>query len=78
MNERKKQEQAFHDNLRDGACGQRWSLELEKLLQEDPKWDNMKYYSIERESRNAVIDWFSNNCKEKKFWITAAAMVMIV
>ena len=66
MDERKKQEQAFHDNLRDGAHGQRWSPELEKIIQANPLWTNMKYYSIERKSRNVVTDWFSNNCKDKK------------
>ena len=66
MDNRKEEERKFHDNLRDGVIGQRWSPELENLIQKNPLWDNMKYYSIERKSRNAVIDWFSNNCKDKK------------
>ncbi|MFH2011544.1 MAG: class I SAM-dependent methyltransferase [Pseudomonadota bacterium] len=66
MDNRKEEERNFHDNLRDGAFGQRWSPELEKLIQENPLWDNMKYYSVERKSRKTVFDWFTNNCKGKK------------
>jgi ubiquinone/menaquinone biosynthesis C-methylase UbiE len=63
---RKEEERRFHDNLRDGAFGQRWSPTLEKIIQENPLWANMKYYSVERESRKTVIDWFSNNCSDMK------------
>ena len=63
---RKEEERKFHDNLRDGTFGQRWSPALEKLIQENPLWDNMKYYSVERESRKRVLGWFSSNCKDKK------------
>lgn len=66
LNARKQKEKEFHDILRDGAFGQRWSPELEKLIQENPLWANMKYYAVERKSRQAVLDWFSANCKGKK------------
>ena len=62
MDERK----VFHDALRNGRKGQRWSLELEKLIQKDSLWANMKYYAIERKSREVVIDWFERNCWGKR------------
>jgi len=66
MDERKKEERMFHDKLRDENFGQRWSPELEKIIQENPMWSNMKFYSIERKSRNFVLNWLSQNCKNKK------------
>jgi ubiquinone/menaquinone biosynthesis C-methylase UbiE len=66
MEARKKKEKQFHDVLRKGAFAQRWSHELEKLIGENPLWLNMKYYSVERKSRNLVLDWFSDNCNGKR------------
>ena len=66
MEPRKEQEKQFHDMLRKGAFGQRWSPQLEKLIQGNTLWANMKYYSIERRSRRIVLDWYSKNCKGKK------------
>lgn len=66
MEDRKKEEKEFHDKLRYENFGQRWSPELEKVIQENPMWSNMKYYSIERKSRNFVLNWLSQNCKNKK------------
>jgi ubiquinone/menaquinone biosynthesis C-methylase UbiE len=63
---RKEEEKRFHDNLRASSFGQRWSPGLEKVIQENPLWANMKYYSIERKSRKLVLDWLSNNCKRKR------------
>lgn len=63
---RKTVEKEFHDRLRDGAFGQRWSPELETVIRGNPLWSNMKYYSVERKSRQLVLDWFSNNCKGKR------------
>jgi ubiquinone/menaquinone biosynthesis C-methylase UbiE len=63
---RKKQEKQFHDNLRNGCYGQRWSPELERVIQQDPTWVNMKYYSIERRSRELVLDWFLRECSGKR------------
>ena len=66
MEQRKEIEREFHDILRSDAFGQRWSPELETLIQADPLWSNMKYYAIERRSRKVVLDWFSRNCKGKR------------
>lgn len=66
MNIRKEEEKRFHDGLRTNSFDQRWSLELEDKIQDDPLWSNMKYYSIERTSRQVVLDWFAAHCKGTK------------
>lgn len=66
MEVRKQEEKKFHDKLRTGAFGQRWSTDLEGLIQENPLWNNMKYYAVERKSRQVVLDWFSANCRGKR------------
>jgi ubiquinone/menaquinone biosynthesis C-methylase UbiE len=66
MDIRKEEEKRFHDELRTNSLGQRWSLELEDKIQNDPLWSNMKYYSIERKSRQVVLEWFETHCKGKK------------
>lgn len=58
LEHRKEQEKEFHDLLRTGSFGQRWSLELEEKIKSDPLWDNMKFYSIEQCSRGKVLTWF--------------------
>ena len=63
---RKAEEKEFHDKLRDGAFGQRWSPELEATIQANPLWGNMKYYCVERKSRQLVLDWFRDNCRGKR------------
>jgi len=63
---RKQEEKEFHDILRNGAFGQRWSPELEETIQGNPLWANMKYYCVERKSRQLVLDWFSDNCRGKR------------
>jgi ubiquinone/menaquinone biosynthesis C-methylase UbiE len=63
---RKHKEKQFHNALRKGTFGQRWSPELENLIQRNPLWVNMKYYSVERKSRKLVLDWYSKNCNEKR------------
>jgi len=63
---RKEIEKNFHDALRDGKYGQRWSPDLEKVIKESPLWANMKYYAVERKSREAVLQWFSENCPGKR------------
>lgn len=65
MQDRKEQEKLFHNKLRDSSFAQRWSPELEELIKRDPMWVNMKYYSIERRSRNFVLNWLSRNCQGK-------------
>jgi len=64
--ERKKEEQRFHDALRHKSFGQRWSPALEKVIQTNPLWGNMKYYSIERKSRNFVLNWLYQQCVGKE------------
>jgi ubiquinone/menaquinone biosynthesis C-methylase UbiE len=66
MEVRKQEEKKFHDTLRTNAFGQRWSPDLEASIQENPLWENMKYYAIERQSRQLVLDWFSSNCGGKR------------
>ena len=63
---RKQEEKEFHDILRNGAFGQRWSPGLEDTIRGNPLWANMKYYCVERESRQLVLDWFSDNCRGKR------------
>jgi ubiquinone/menaquinone biosynthesis C-methylase UbiE len=43
----------------------RWSLEMENSLKHNPLWVNMKYYSVERKSREMVLHWFRDNCSGK-------------
>ena len=66
MEVRKQEEKEFHDKLRTNAFGQRWSTELEEQIQTDPLWRNMKYYAIERKSRDFVLDWLKANTKGKQ------------
>jgi len=64
--DRKQVEKEFHDRLR--AVGDdphvadtRWSPEIEKTVRTNPLWANMKYYAIERRSRDAVLAWYDAN-----------------
>jgi len=66
LDARKQKEKEFHDILRDGAFGQRWSPQLDKLIEENPLWANMKYYCVERKSRQLILDWFYGNCQGKR------------
>ncbi len=66
MDTRKIEEKQFHDKLRTGTYGQRWSPELEKVIKENPLWANMKYYSIERKSRDFVLNWLTQKCLNRK------------
>jgi ubiquinone/menaquinone biosynthesis C-methylase UbiE len=66
MNSRKQEEQNFHNKLRNASFAQRWAPEIEDLIHNDPLWTNMKYYSIERESRFMVLNWLRQNCKDKQ------------
>jgi ubiquinone/menaquinone biosynthesis C-methylase UbiE len=66
MDFRKKEEREFHNALRHEYFGQRWTLGLEKTIEENPLWVNMKYYSVERKSRDVVLKWLSRNCLNKK------------
>jgi ubiquinone/menaquinone biosynthesis C-methylase UbiE len=71
MELRKIQEKEFHDKLRmvhddNHVTATRWSPELEYTIKTNPLWRNMKYYAIERKSRNMVLDWFKENCQGKR------------
>jgi ubiquinone/menaquinone biosynthesis C-methylase UbiE len=67
MENRKKAERDFHNRLRsDDRFGQRWSPDLESVIRGDPMWVNMKYYAIERNSREAVLNWLRANCPGKR------------
>lgn len=71
MEERKLTEKEFHNNQRRvtediHVADTRWTLDLEPTIKDNSLWANMKYYSIERKSRNVVLDWFRKNCKGKR------------
>jgi ubiquinone/menaquinone biosynthesis C-methylase UbiE len=63
MDARKLEEITFHDKLRDGAHEQRWSLDAEKRLENDPAWSNFKYYAIEQDSIDLMRKWLLENCR---------------
>jgi ubiquinone/menaquinone biosynthesis C-methylase UbiE len=68
---RKQKEREFHDKLRMVSgdvhvTDTRWSPEIEDTIKNNPMWANMKYYSIERQSRNMVVNWFKENCTGKR------------
>lgn len=70
MEERKIAERDFHDMLRESAgdvhvMDTRWSPEMEETISNNPLWTNMKYYAIERKSRQMVLSWFSANTPGK-------------
>ena len=65
MDSRKVQEIEFHDRLRKGRFTQRWTMEAERRLENDPLWANLKYYSIERKSVTYMHHWLKANCPGK-------------
>ncbi len=70
MELRKLQEIEFHNKLRhvDGdthVADTRWSPAMEETIRNNALWANMKYYSIERESRKMVLDWFQQHAPGK-------------
>lgn len=67
MESRKLEEKKFHDKIRTvkndlHVTDTRWSPELEHTIKNDPSWANMKYYAVERKSRNFILQWFKDNC----------------
>lgn len=67
MEVRKYQEAEFHDLLRTvqddiHVADTRWSPDLEPTIKTNPLWANMKYYAIERKSREIVLEWFKTHC----------------
>jgi ubiquinone/menaquinone biosynthesis C-methylase UbiE len=66
VEQRKILEREFHDRLRDPVndthvMDTRWTPELERTIQSNPLWVNMKYYSVERRSRAMVLGWFARH-----------------
>lgn len=57
------EEREFHDRIRlathdQGVSATRYSPELESTISSNALWRNMKYYSVERRSRNFVTNLF--------------------
>lgn len=68
LEQRKVDEIEFHNSIRMvtddiHVSDTRWSPEMEKTIQANPLWANMKYYSIERKSRDHVLSWFRTRCR---------------
>lgn len=71
MENRKAIEKEFHNKLRKvnedpHVMDTRWSPEAEKTIQNNPLWANIKYYSVERKSREMILYWFKQNCQGKQ------------
>ena len=71
LEQRKINEIEFHNAIRlvtddPHVADTRWNKKLEKTISENPLWVNMKYYAIERRSRQYILDWFKRNCRGKK------------
>jgi ubiquinone/menaquinone biosynthesis C-methylase UbiE len=71
MEARKREEQEFHDRIRSvqddiHVSDTRWSRDMEDTIKNNPLWVNMKYYAVERKSREVVVRWFLDHCKGKK------------
>jgi ubiquinone/menaquinone biosynthesis C-methylase UbiE len=71
VEKRKQIERDFHNKIRlttddIHVADTRWSPSMEGTIKNNPLWINMKYYSIERKSREFVLGWFNNNCKGKR------------
>lgn len=70
IEERKRKELEFHNKIRlvtddSHVSDTRWSPEMEDTIKNNPLWANMKYYAIERMSRDFVLRWFDRNCANK-------------
>lgn len=70
IEERKRKEVEFHNKQRlvtddIHVADTRWSPEMEDTIKNNPLWANMKYYSIERKSREFVLRWFDQHCAGK-------------
>lgn len=69
LEKRKIDEIQFHNALRfvsndKHVADTRWSPEMERTVSENPLWVNMKYYAIERLSREYILNWFRSNCQK--------------
>ena len=68
--DRKEIERDFHNRLREvlddeHVADTRWSPAMEETVRSNPLWANMKYYAVERKSRQAVLDWYDANVAGK-------------
>jgi len=68
LEQRKLDEIEFHNRIRlviddPHVADTRWSPDMERTVCENPLWVNMKYYSIERLSRDYILNWFLAHCK---------------
>jgi len=68
LEKRKLEEIEFHNSIRlvtddTHVSDTRWSPEMEETIRSNPLWVNMKYYAIERRSRDHVLSWFRQNCR---------------
>jgi ubiquinone/menaquinone biosynthesis C-methylase UbiE len=71
MDSRQQKEKEFHDKIRkvEGdrhVADTNWSLDIEDTIENNPLWVNMKYYAIERLSRQKVLTWLKENCQGKR------------
>ena len=71
MKSRQEKEREFHDKIRkvEGdrhVADTHWSPELEDTIENNPLWANMKYYAIERQSREKAYNWLKDNCQGKR------------
>lgn len=68
LEHRKIDEIEFHNRIRfvtddPHVADTRWSPEMERTVSENPLWVNMKYYAIERISREYILNWFRSYCQ---------------
>ena len=71
IEQRKIKEIEFHNALRlvkddVHVLETRWTPDMEGTIGSNPLWANMKYYAVERRSRNHVLSWFKKNCLDAK------------
>jgi ubiquinone/menaquinone biosynthesis C-methylase UbiE len=67
LEKRKIEEILFHNSIRfvtndAHVSDTRWSPGMEETIGSNPLWENMKFYAIERRSRNHILSWFRQNC----------------
>jgi ubiquinone/menaquinone biosynthesis C-methylase UbiE len=67
LEQRKQDEIDFHNKLREvvddeGVMATHWSPELEPTIQNNELWRNMKYYAIERKSREFTKRYWEEKC----------------
>lgn len=71
LEQRKLDEIEFHNRIRlakddPHVADTRWSPEMERTVRENPLWANMKYYSIEKMSREYILSWFRSHCQNAR------------